>query len=509
MSKTVNDSEKPDLEKDHKEFLKMKENLINNKNEMVSEDDPIAKEMKAGKKPDKSSVEKGQSQEGFSNQEGFSFKIKIPKLTTGKPRWYMPIFVFFGSVFLIPFIAYYSVSFLALLRGFKTERMVSGLDKERSPYTNIGARTPEFAFEEQLWSMKRHGFPYNFHEPDYPNSLFSIFSRYTIESWVLARHWTDYAIQFARNIVPYSIQPNYSDAEKSKMFHLLELLNVFVWTPLVLLVVLAFGILLGPLLVSLKAVMNSSLRYKEFPFIDFKSLWATNIYFGLNIIPYYALMPIYLLWYVLIKPWNTLHATGNSDWIKHILQKNYIWIFAIGCIASAGSVYAEYKNTDKMSLFLIPLFLSVFFPFIAWGGAIPWWKTIKTREGNVWNFSVPAASRLSTLLYSSKGKDKEERVEDKDPIHNILWPLESLGIFNTIFIYLGIGSKQTNDKSRKKSGAGVSSPPKINPLFGSIAKAAIKSTPQGRAAMAVTKKAVEVAKVAKVAKAAKAAKKAK
>ena len=78
MSKTVNDSEKPDLEKDHKEFLKMKENLINNKNEMVSEDDPIAKEMKAGKKPDKSSVEKGQSQEGFSNQEGFSFKKKIP-----------------------------------------------------------------------------------------------------------------------------------------------------------------------------------------------------------------------------------------------------------------------------------------------------------------------------------------------------------------------------------------------------------------------------------------------
>ena len=52
-----NDTEKPNLEQDHKEFVKMKEQQINNKDETVSDNDPIGKEMKqGGKKPDRDSI---------------------------------------------------------------------------------------------------------------------------------------------------------------------------------------------------------------------------------------------------------------------------------------------------------------------------------------------------------------------------------------------------------------------------------------------------------------------
>ena len=67
-----NDTEKPNLEKDHKEFLKMKEQQINNKDEFVSDNDPIGKEMKnAGEKPDRESIKKDGAQESFSGREGF------------------------------------------------------------------------------------------------------------------------------------------------------------------------------------------------------------------------------------------------------------------------------------------------------------------------------------------------------------------------------------------------------------------------------------------------------
>ena len=81
-----NDSEKPNLEKDHKEFLKMKEQQINNKDEFVSDNDPIGKEMKkAGEKPSRESIKKGGAQEGFIGSKAFKkyFKKSSPK---GKQR---------------------------------------------------------------------------------------------------------------------------------------------------------------------------------------------------------------------------------------------------------------------------------------------------------------------------------------------------------------------------------------------------------------------------------------
>ena len=72
-----NDSEKPNLEKDHKEFLKMKEQQINNKDEFVSDNDPIGKEMKkAGEKPDRESIKKGGAQEGFIGSKAFKKYFK-------------------------------------------------------------------------------------------------------------------------------------------------------------------------------------------------------------------------------------------------------------------------------------------------------------------------------------------------------------------------------------------------------------------------------------------------
>ena len=195
-----NDAEKPNLEKDHKEFLKMKEQQINNKDEFVSDNDPIGKEMKsAGKKPDRESIKKGGAQESFSGREGFGGMEKNKKGPKGKQRAWVPIVVFIGSFFAFGFVTYTSATFLSLLRGFKEDRMAPSLDGSKTPYTKLGARPDDLAYEEALWSQKRHGFPYSLYDKDNPNSVLSIFSRFNINSWLQSRDWTDKAFEVVRN----------------------------------------------------------------------------------------------------------------------------------------------------------------------------------------------------------------------------------------------------------------------------------------------------------------------
>ncbi len=260
MSNKVNVSERPDLLKDAKDFVKTKENLINNKDSEITEDDPIAAEMKKGaKKPDKDSIKNSGAKEGFSNKEGF-FSGSAGKAPKGKQRAWKPIVDFTIALFIVPFILYYSISFLSILRGYKIDRMVPGLDPERSPYTNIGAKPDDLAFEESIFSMKRHGFPYSFHDKEYPNSLFSIFARFNKNAWLLARDCTDKALEIARNFTTYEPARNYTDQEKDFWFNAQEFLNIFAWTPIVATTVFLFGIIVGPLMVSLKSWYNTTMR---------------------------------------------------------------------------------------------------------------------------------------------------------------------------------------------------------------------------------------------------------
>lgn len=492
-----NDSEKPNLEKDHKEFLKMKEQQINNKDEFVSDNDPIGKEMKnAGEKPTRESIKKDGAQEGFIGSKAFKkyFKKSSPK---GKQRAWMPIVVFIGSFFAFGFVTYTSATFLSLLRGFKEDRMVPSLDGSKTPYTKLGARPDDLAYEEALWSQKRHGFPYSWYDKDYPNSALSIFSRFNINTWLEARDWTDKSFEVVRNFSVHDIPNNYIAQEKADTwdawwFNTQEFLNVYIWTPFLFFTTLIIGVVFGPTAAAFKGLWKTAHLYDNFPFMDMKTLFFGPIYLFLCL-PFYAiLMPLYLLWFTLIRPFSSIHTSGNADWIQHLLQKFYIPIFSIACIACMYSIKKEFEGTEHLKWAILPGFLTVFFILSALFNVIPWSMPIR-KNGQVWNFSPPPLSKLNSLLYSAKSSERTPKEIIRDAIYNVLWFLKPLGVFGLLKDNLDIGpGPETHNPAFKRPSRSAT-----GGLAGSLAKTAvktaIKSNPYARLGMMAAKKAAKMA----------------
>jgi len=494
-----NDTEKPNLEKDHKEFLKMKEQQINNKDEFVSDNDPIGKEMKkSGEKPDRESIKKDGAQESFSSREGFAGMGKKKKGPKGNQRAWVPIVVFIGTFFAFGFVTYTSATFLSLLRGFKEDRMVPSLDRTTTPYTKLGARPDDLAYEEALWSQKRHGFPYSWYDKDYPNSALSIFSRFNINSWVGARDFTDKAFEVVRNFSVHDVPPKYVAAEKAETwdawwFNTQEFLNIYIWTPFLFHVVLIIGLTIGPIAAALKGFGKTAYLYDNFPWVDMKTLFFGGFYLFLSIPFYCFLMPLYLLWFTLIRPFSTIHASGNADWIQHLLQKFYIPIFSFACIACMAAIYGEFRNTEKVKWAILPGFLTVFFILSALLKVIPWTMPIR-KNGQEWNFSPPPLSKLNSLLYSAKSTEPAVKDVYRDMLHNFFWYLKPFGVFGFLKDNVDIGpGRETHNPAFKRT-----SKSRTGGLAGSLAKTAlktaIKSTPQGRLAMMAAKKAAKMAK---------------
>ena len=494
-----NDTEKPNLEQDHKEFVKMKEQQINNKDETVSDNDPIGKEMKqGGKKPDRDSIKKGGAQESFSGREGFGGMGKKKKGPKGKQRAWVPLVVFIGTFFAFGFVTYTSATFLSLLRGFKEDRMAPSLDRTKTPYTKLGARPDDLAYEEALWSQKRHGFPYSWYDKDYPNSVLSIFSRLNINNWVGARDWTDKAFEIVRNFSVHDVPPKYVAEEKAETwdawwFNTQEFLNIYIWTPFLFFNALIIGLTIGPIATAAKGFYKTAHLYDNFPWMDMKTLFFGGIYFWLCLPFYYLLMPLYLLWFTLIRPFSSIHASGNADWIQHLLQKFYIPIFSFACLACMAAIYGEFKNTEKIKWAVLPGFLTVFFILSALLKIIPWSMPIR-KNGVVWNFSPPPLSKLNSLLYPAKSSEPTVKDIYRDALHNIFWYLKPFGVFGFLKQNADIGpGRETHNPAFKRTSRSAT-----GGLAGSLAKTAvktaIKSTPQGRLAMMAAKKAAKMAK---------------
>lgn len=492
-----NNNEKPNYEQDKKEYIKMKEQQINKDEETVTDNDPIAKEMKkGGKKPDRNSIKSAGAKESFSNKEGFTgkggnTKKKGPK---GKQRWYMPLIVFISTFFAFGFFTYTGVTFLSMLRGYKEDRMVPSLDRVKTPYTKLGARPDELAFEELLWSQKRHGFPYNLYDKDHPNSILSIFSRLNIDTWIAAREMTGKAFEVVKNFSIHDIPPKYVAQEKDDTwaawwFNTQEFGNIYIWTPIIYGIVMSVGLILGPLIAGLKGLWKTCHLYDNFPWFDSKSLFFSLIFFFPLSLPfYYLFMPIYLLWFMIIRPFSNIHASGNADWIQHLLQKFYIPIFVAACIGCMVSVLKEFENTEHTRWAVLPGFLAVFFVLSAMFKVIPWSMPIR-KNGVVWNFSPPPLSKLSSLLYPAKGSEKKPLDVYRDALHNIFWYLKPFGVFGFLKDNAGIGPgrEKHNPAFKPPSSSAVK-------LASGIAKTAIKSNPSARLAMLAAKKAAKMAK---------------
>ena len=77
----------------------------------------------------------------------------------------------------------------------------------------------------------------------------------------------------------------------------------------------------GPIAAGLKGFWKTAHLYDNFPFMDMKTLFFGGI-FSACISPFYMLlMPLYLLWFTLIRPFSSIHTSGNADWIQHLLQE--------------------------------------------------------------------------------------------------------------------------------------------------------------------------------------------
>ncbi len=193
-------------------------------------------------------------------------------------------------------------------------------------------------------------------------------------------------------------------------------------------------------------------------------------------------MPSYLTWFTFIRPWNTIHATGNSDWIKHLLAKNYILLFVFAMVTCGFSLMKEFENTATAKFALIPFALSGFFVLSALLKVIPWVMPIMKNDQK-WSFSVPPESKLNILRYASKGTDKPIKEKIKDIFKNIFWM--------EYYIYPWDGGKQSSN-DRSSSGSGTEA------IAKSVLNTAIKRNPTAMAASIVAKKVAK--KVEKVAK---------
>lgn len=288
---------------------------------------------------------------------------------------------------------YVSQYTLQLIRANKAHRMVPALDPNACPYENVGCSSDAKAI-----STKTYGFPYNMRDHTNPGSWANVLINHFRDIWVNSRQTLDFVISMLEPFVFIADTKNYKETDKDGFSMLTEFLVIIWWIPFLLQFLIYFGALLLPAWSAFKAFFTHGFT-SEFP------------WFSWNLIPllfvspfgtFFSMMaiPVYLLWFVLVRPWSILNKGGIKTWIKQFIGKYYIAIFLWILLGIFGSWNNRFQGTKahKPGLIVIAV-LGVFMALLAAFGAVPSRLSYLDDNGEPGAFRVPGEDKLNAFRY--------------------------------------------------------------------------------------------------------------
>ena len=403
--------------KEKDEFIKKQEQMIR------GETDPLSREKNDGGKPNKkyggenflNSIKERFStfkREGFSafKREGFSpddARKKMNQKPSEKDKEKAGLGAKFGYVGfdLLQYIAilslslYISISWLQLTRSFNDHRMFPGMDPNITPYTSIGSVQGTDRYNYSILSMKRFIFPYNMRDRINHDTWINNLLDHFRDTWRYAKENGDWWIGMLEPLALMKDTRTYKEDEKSIIHMIFEFMTLFVWLPILVLLVFVFGATFIPLYASFKSYINvmskKSLLFKIFGW------WL----FGLTTLPgtifNIGMMPIYLFYFIYLRPWNFISKGGIKDWAQYIIGKYYMWIFV--CIMFAAIISVSYHMSDEkvvqpMVMSIIGI-VTVFMILLVYFEKLPAQIGRVDQEGNKIPFRIPGEEKLNSFRY--------------------------------------------------------------------------------------------------------------
>ena len=410
-------SKSNDTEEERKKFILKNEKMIRD------DIDPIAKERKEGGKPNKkyglggggiiqkvkdkwfSMKEKFSSfkREGFTPDDAEKRMKQGPSEEDKEKGTLGAKFTRVGLDILITLVTiaiaiYVSSSWLQLTRAFKDHRMFSSLNPNKTPYTAVGSAQGEDKYNYSILSSKRFEFPYNLrdriNEDTWMNTLLDHFR----DTWIYAKQNGDWMIGM---LAPFSLLAdtrNYKEKEKSGLHSIFEFIVIMFWLPILVPLIFIFGATLIPIYSSIKSFFQQ-IKSDDFPWFTTKiiPLWLFSwIGTSGNIL----IMPIYLLYFILIRPYNFMTKGGIKDWAQYLIGKYYIWIFVYAMFITFMSIINHFKD-EKIQPMLLSItgVLTIFMLLLVWFEKIPSKLGRVDSKGNPVAFRIPAEEKLNTFRY--------------------------------------------------------------------------------------------------------------
>ena len=393
-------------EKEMNEFIKKKEEMIRGNS------DPLSREKKDGGKPNKKYG--GESflnsiKERFSTfkREGFSIQFGEKK-EKNKNEGKTGLGTKFGYVGfdLLQYIAilsvslYISVSWLQLTRSFNDFRMFPGFDPNLSPYTEVNSAQGSERYNYSILSMKRFIFPYNMRDKVNHDTWINNLLDHFRDTWLYAKQNGDWWIGMLEPLSLMKDTRTYKEQEKSIMHMIFEFMTIFVWLPILVLGVFLFGATTIPLYASFKSYINvmskTSLLFKIFGWFPFALTTLPGTIFNI------AMMPIYLFYFIYLRPWNFMTKGGIKDWAQYLIGKYYMPIFV--CIMFVAIISVSFHMNDEpvagpMIMSIIGV-LTLFILLLVYFEKLPAKLGRVDEDGKPIGFRIPGEEKLNSFRYA-------------------------------------------------------------------------------------------------------------
>tara|TARA_B110000008_G_scaffold271486_1_gene303022 strand:- start:381 stop:1535 length:1155 start_codon:yes stop_codon:yes gene_type:complete len=295
---------------------------------------------------------------------------------------------------------YVSQSYLQLTRSYKDGRMVPGLDPNACPYENVGCSS-----DAKKLSAKNYGFPYNMRDHNNPDSWTNVLINHFRDVWVNSRQTADWFIGVAEPATLISDTKIYKETDKDTWTMMTEFICIIWWIPFLLQWSVYIGAMFTPLWSSFKAFITHGFT-SDFPWVTWNLIPLIFISpFG----TFWNMMaiPMYLLWFLLARPWSMLSKGGIKTWCKQFIGKYYIAIFLWVLLGLFSSWNNHLQGTDlhKAGLIVIGV-LGLFLGILAATGHVPARLPYLNDDGEPAAFRVPGEDKLNVFRYTKPASRK-------------------------------------------------------------------------------------------------------
>ena len=141
---------------------------------------------------------------------------------------------------------------------------------------------------------------------------------------------------------------------------------------------------------------KKSLLFKIFGWFPFALTTLPGTIFNIS------MMPIYLFYFIYLRPWNFMTKGGIKDWAQYLIGKYYMPIFV--CIMFVAIISVSFHMNDEpvfgpMIMSIIGV-LTLFILLLVYFEKLPAKLGRVDEDGNPIGFRIPGEEKLNSFRYA-------------------------------------------------------------------------------------------------------------